>query len=889
MLIDEQNIIAEFVTESLEGMSEIETDLLQLETAGAPVDSTRVNRVFRAIHSIKGASGFLGLDRIGSLTHVMENVLVQLRNDELSPDSAVIEPLLRASDTLRSMLQDIGGSEKVDVSDHVDELSCVLQNRGQENSPVSKAAAETAAPVRAESAGPQSTVNRERTPTAKIQRPGRRIYELNFNLQADKEFGKNPPDLIERLKDVGEVIEHGLDLLQESAAPTGYNLSRPLRIVLATTLEAATLQRFWRLPSDAVRELPQETQDISAPAGRQTAVAAPDTSKTSPHEDAAQSAGANRTADGSAHAGGPAAQTSGGAAGEANIRVSVAVLDRLMNLAGELVLGRNQLLQTVGRNDRHALEIVASRLDQVTTDLQESIMQTRMQPVGNVFNKFVRVVRDLSKSLGKQCDLEIEGKEVELDKTIIEAIGDPLTHLIRNAADHGIESPEARVAAGKPASGTIVLKAYHQEGKVRIHITDDGKGIDAARLKEKAVAKGIISAEQASSLSEREAIRLIFHPGFSTAEKITSVSGRGVGMDVVKTNLERIGGIVEVESVVGHGTTINITLPLTLAIIPSLIVHCGTDLFAIPQVNISELVRLNTAEAARVIEHVKDAEVLRLRGTLLPLVRLRKVLGTGYHDAPATANAVYILVVESGSLRYGLIIDSLQDSEEIVVKPLGRHMGGFRILAGGTILGDGNVALILDPAGIAAQAQLSPNEIPPEDHPELATQTCASQTALVFANAPGEQFAIPMDDIARIERISADQIEFVMDQPVLAYRGMTLRLLSLESLISARPRSDQTSLCVCVFEVDGHETGLIIPRILDIHQISEAADEVTLREPGVTGSLLVDGRTTRLLNLKELAELSRTRREALAAARWTEVQASSSDEAQHQEAAVAVN
>ena len=312
---------------------------------------------------------------------------------------------------------------------------------------------------------------------------------------------------------------------------------------------------------------------------------------------------------------------------ETSIRVQVGVLDSLMNLAGELVLGRNQLIQALNTEAHVGIEAVASRLDQVTTELQEAIMRTRMQPIGAVFSKFPRVVRDLSAKLGKQCDVVMDGKEVDVDKTILEAIGDPLTHLVRNSIDHGVERPDVRVAANKPAAGTIHLKAYHEAGKVRIDIADDGGGLIRRSSRRRRSRRGWSRPNRRAACRDREAVRLIFHPGFSTAEKVTDVSGRGVGMDVVRTNIEKLGGTVDVDSTPGQGTTIQITLPLTLAIIPSLIIQSGDERFAIPQVNISELVRLRREEMGKRLDQVKSAEVLRLRGSLLPLVRLREVLG----------------------------------------------------------------------------------------------------------------------------------------------------------------------------------------------------------------------------------------------------------------------
>ncbi|MEZ6070730.1 MAG: chemotaxis protein CheW [Pirellulales bacterium] len=550
---------------------------------------------------------------------------------------------------------------------------------------------------------------------------------------------------------------------------------------------------------------------------------------------------------------------------EANIRVSVGVLDKLMNLAGELVLSRNQLMQAIASSQQSGLDVIASRLDQVTSEVQESIMQTRMQQIGTVFNKFPRIVRDLSGRLGKQCDLNIDGKEVEVDKTIIEAIGDPLTHLIRNSVDHGIESPADRQRAGKPARGTMNLRAFYQAGKVRIDIEDDGAGIDPQKLREKAVSKGILTADRAEQMSDREAIRLIFHPGFSMAAKVTDVSGRGVGMDVVRTNIAKLGGTVDVESVVGKGTDIIITLPLTLAIIPSLIVQSGHDRFAIPQVNISELVRLRPSEIETRVGRIKDSEVLRLRGDLLPLVRLDSVIGTntklvGTHENEeelAACAATNIIVVETGQQRFGIVVDALHDSEEIVVKPLGRHIKDCPCLSGATILGDGHVALILDVAGIAAHENIPSNEDVNNDLTQKNTSAADDrQYVLLFSNHEEEHFAVSMDVVARIERITVDSIDALGGQSLIQYRDSTMSLLRIEDCITAKPARATDRPYVIVFEAGDREIGLLAPRLDDIRDVALNIDTVTFRERGVVGSMVLDEQTTRFIDLFELADVA---------------------------------
>ncbi len=768
--MDDRQIIDEFVVESREHLADIESQLLAIENAGVQADPELVNTVFRAVHSVKGAAGFLGFTTVGKLSHDLENVLNLVRNGQLIPDSAVTNVLLRSADQLRTMLDDVDRSNEVDVTDHLTALQAIVAGLLAEESP--------AAPTASASVASAST------PAA-------------FPAQVPTPMAESAPD--------------------PAPAPT------PVREWVAAPPETPMAQTG---PAEPPRE---EVSHVSSQAAPMQARAA----------DSGQTAQA-------------ATVPSSGTTTESNIRVSVTVLDRLMNLAGELVLSRNQLMQTLGSTDLTAMGSVAARVNQVTSELQETIMQTRLQPIGTVFGKFPRVVRDLSATLGKQCELTIEGKEVELDKSIIEAIGDPLTHLIRNAVDHGVERPEDRLRAGKSATGSIALRAFHQAGKVNIQISDDGRGIDAVKLKEKAVGKGLLTPDQAQAMSDREALMLIFRPGFSMAEKVTGVSGRGVGMDVVKTNIERLGGTVTVETELGKGATIHVKLPLTLAIIPSLVVRCGDRRYAIPQPSIRELVRVKAGDAALQIERIKQAEVFRLRGVLLPLVRLADTLDLGV-AADAVPSAVHVIVVESGQLRYGMVVDGLCDSEEIVVKPLGRHMKGCTCLAGATVLGDGNVALILDITGIASYAGLRVSE---EDAAaeELAGDASAeTQSLLLFSNHPEEHFGVPMEVVARLERVRTEQIDSVGGQQILQYRGGTLPLLSLEQCINCKPRPPASKEYVVVFTAAGREVGLIVPELLDIRSVSTQIDTLTFREPGVAGSLVYEQKTIRWVDIHELA------------------------------------
>lgn len=877
MFEGDAGLLADFVVEANEGLAEIETDLLTIEAAGADIDSDLVNKVFRSIHSIKGAAGFLALHKTGELAHSMENVLTLVRNRVLIPTSAVVDQLLKSADLLKRMIGAIESSNGVDVSDHVSALKVIAA--GEIPAARTPDSAQEVAPVHSapedspdETTQPRESLGFQVTPEmlAIHKAEGRQIHRMQFDLLRDSDV-QNIQDCIQRLKDTGEIIDSYVDDSQATCREEMACL--PWHVLHATVLTADQICSFFGLDSDRVDQYDESTVPSKEPAAvaeSVTAVAQAPTMVNPPANVQPFSTASAKEllfripkSDESSPAAASVPSSSksepmSAPVVEANIRVSVSVLDRLMNLAGELVLGRNQLMLAVGRDDKAALESIAGRINQVTSELQETIMQTRMQPIGNVFSKFTRVVRDLSQQLGKECSLELEGKEVELDKTIIEAIGDPLTHLVRNSVDHGLEKPDVRAAKGKTPVGTVKLTAAHQEGKVLLSISDDGAGIDADKLRKKAVEKGLITAEAASTMSDHDAIRLIFAPGFSTAEQVTAVSGRGVGMDVVKTNFERLGGTVEINTVLGKGTTITVRLPLTLAIIPSMIASCSGQRFAIPQVNISELVRVLPREYEEKIGMVNHAEVLRLRGSLLPLVRLSKLA-----DKPPERNSMEnaspkqmnIVVIESGRLRYGLVVDRLHDSEEIVVKPLGRHIKGIKSFAGATVLGDGQIALILDVGGIAARSGLNAGQNGVKNRKGLQAgdhQAIETIRTLLFSNHPGEQFAVPMSNVLRIERIQTMQIDSVAGRQVLQYRGGTLTLLNLEDCITAYPREEQTRLYVVVFRHGGREVGLVAPNILDIRDIPSVMDTVSFSEPGVMGSLILDGYAVRILDLFEI-------------------------------------
>jgi len=535
-------------------------------------------------------------------------------------------------------------------------------------------------------------------------------------------------------------------------------------------------------------------------------------------------------------------------AADSTIRVDVGLLDQLMDLVGELVLARNQILQHTSTSTDAALLGTSQRLNLIATELQEGVMKTRMQPIGTVWSKFPRVARDLTLALGKRARVVLEGEDTELDKTIIEAIKDPLTHLVRNAVDHGIEAPAARIAAGKPEEGTLTLRAFHAGGQVNIEIADDGAGIDPARVLAKGVERGLVPADQAARLGEREILSLIFAPGFSTAAQVTNVSGRGVGMDVVRTNIERIGGTVDVSTVPGAGTTFKVKIPLTLAIIPALVVAGGAERYAIPQASLLELVRLEGAAARQGIEMISGAPVHRLRGNLLPLVHLDRELRVG--DA-GVRDVVNIVVLQADAQPFGLVVDGVHDTQEIVVKPLGSQLKGLPTYAGATILGDGRVALILDVVGLAQRAGVvaEHRERALVADPGAAPDTDGRETLLVVGVGAHRRVAVPLSAVARLEKFPRSAVEHTGRGEVVQYRGQILPLLSLSGALGAGPdpaaaAAPTIEVVVCTAPA-GHAVGVVVDRVVDIV-------EERRRPAGDRAPRVVDRRVTDVVDLPAL-------------------------------------
>lgn len=540
--------------------------------------------------------------------------------------------------------------------------------------------------------------------------------------------------------------------------------------------------------------------------------------------------------------------SSGPGLSETSLRVDVSLLDQLMTLVGELVLARNQILQFTKSQSDSSFISTSQRLNSITSELQESVMKTRMQPIATIWDKFPRVVRDVALACGKEVRIESIGRETDLDKTIIEAIKDPLTHIVRNSVDHGIEQPDARIAAGKDREGCLTLRAFHEGGHVIIEVADDGAGLRVEKIIAKALERGIVRAEQAAHMTDDEAFQLIFHAGFSTAEQVTNISGRGVGMDVVRSNIERIGGSVDITSVAEKGTTLKIRIPLTLAIVPALMVSCGGEQFAIPQVNLLELVRISGAQIYSEIEEIQGALFYRLRGSLLPLVYLDYELQIG-SVAPCEEiqdRAINIVVVKADDRQFGLVVHAVHDTQEIVVKPLAKQLKEIEVFAGATILGNGKVALIIDVPGLAKRANIRAESV--RVRHEAVVDQVSRQSLLIVNVGRSYRVAIPLELVHRLEKFPRTKVEQTGSRSVIQYRGGILPLIDLADHLHTERERQQDTLHVIVHTSSAGSVGLIVDTILDI--VDERTDiALPSSVSEVRGTIVIQGKVTDILEV----------------------------------------
>ncbi len=909
----DKEMMDEFVSEAREHMEKIEEDFLTLEKQKDDPDLDLVNKVFRAIHTIKGCAGFLGLTNINELSHVMETMLSMIRNNEIKPELKFVDPLLEGVDVLNSMIDNVEESNTIDIAVIQGKLTELL------------------------SSGPSIEIIKELDSNAQLLDlkgvdigfditeftlknipESNFLYTLKYDLiEFTKKGGKNPIALIKKLLAEGDIVDAKIEIeandLHEGL-PEGPLL---YDVLFATQTAPDEIAKQLELSPDCINQVNRDnlvvleefkehdkvvTEQIEDKAETKVEEAVPavrdevkvavvdhekdkaEISKPKPHAGSNPSSGSN------------------------TIRINVDILEQLMMLAGELVLVRNQQLINIDKTDPVSRSIV-QRLDIVTSELQESIMRTRMQPIGNVLSKFTRVARDLGNKLSKSIEIEITGAEVELDKTILESLADPLTHLVRNCCDHGIEMPESRKANGKPESGLIELKAYHEGGQINIEINDDGKGINVEAITKKVLEKKLKSEAELLAMSEKELMSLILLPGFSTAEQVSDISGRGVGMDVVKSNIEKLGGTIDIDSVEGKGSKMHLRLPLTLAIIPCLIVTVGDYRYAIPQVNLVELMSLYDEEIGTRIERASNNEIFRLRDTLLPMVRLAEVLkrpdpftedvkseitetyrkqieksrdfgmkdrvkheendsnvqpklideafNNGVTDVSKgpLSQTLNFTVLKVGSRRFGLIVDKVLGTEEIVVKPMHPALKSLSCYSGATVMGDGKVALILDVDGISKHAcvELDGNTKEAFANDDNAKEK-ETHTVLLFKNGEKEQFAIPLPLIRRIERIKTSRMEQVGEKRFITVDGVSTLVVNLDHVLNVSPCIENKEMYLLLPKHINKPFGILISDLLDIAESSMHLNEETYVEEGLLGSSIINDHLTLFIDIYKIIE-----------------------------------
>lgn len=890
------DILQEFLSEGREGLDQLDLDFITLEQD--PSDANTLANVFRTIHTIKGTSGFLGFATLERVTHMGENLLDKLRNKDLMLDEHKASLFLEMVDAVREQLDMIAatGSDGGDYQGLIDRLELQVNNTATveqvgddvavENVPSPAAAAEdhgsddddsSEVPVVVELDEEMKEVlkdflqesfeNLDRVDSELIEleeSPDNRdllssIFRSMHTIKGTCGFFGF--DKLEKVTHIGESLlvklRDGEYSMNEQIATGLLAMVDAVRAMLheisahghdGTKRYKNLIGLLSELKDTGSLESKEALQDIRANGSNETSeapapsVAPPERQAVLATDDVVPSEAKSREAQA------PATVV------EASIRVDVPVLDALMNLVGELVLARNQIVEYVGNHENIQVVAAAQRLNLITSELQEGVMQTRMQPIHSVWAKLPRVVRDLSRACGKQIRVEMEGKSTELDKSLIEAMKDPITHLVRNSVDHGIETPEQRIAAGKPAEGVLLLRAFHEGGQVHIEISDDGGGIPADKIKKKAIENGVITTEQGAKMSDQEICKMIFLPGLSTAEAVTNISGRGVGMDVVKTNIEKISGAIDLDTEVGRGTTFKIRVPLTLAIVPALIVSTGNQRFAIPQVNLIELIRIDEEEQDNAIEYIHGCPVHRLRGQLLPLVYLQKELMLGERKP----GALNIVVLQAEKCRFGLVVDQINDTQEIVVKPLAEALKSIPVFAGATIMGDGRVALILDTQGIGHRARVMGDSQDGTVAASIAddSEKSGQSETLLLVKTPAEgKLAIPLSRVARLEQFELSQTEMAGDVQVVQYRGQILPLIALSDFLHERRSGyrvgedeENELIQVVVFGDEGHQVGLVVKEIIDVvDEVLEVRGKAS--RAGVLGTAAIHGQVTELFDV----------------------------------------
>jgi two-component system chemotaxis sensor kinase CheA len=779
--------MTEFLTETSENLAALDIELVKLEQD--PNTPGLLANIFRLVHTIKGTCGFFGLPRLERLAHASENVLGKFRDGELVVTPEAITVILAAIDGIKAILAALEATEaepEGDDSALIGKLNALAEGTASAPAPKKAAKKRAAAMQEPEAVEPVTIAQEpeavEAAPIAMAEEP---VIEETPVVALEEPDATVEMPLVTAEEETDELAE---ELVEDDEQPAAH---------IEPPVEAAKHG-----------DEPKAAERASATAGsapQQSAVALQ------------------------------------------SIRVDVDLLESLMTTASELVLSRNQLLQIARRQQDSEFVAPLQRLNQVVSELQEGVMKTRMQPIGNAWAKLPRIVRDLTVELNKKVGLVMKGAETELDRQVLELIKDPLTHMVRNSVDHGIEPPEERRRAGKPETGMISLDAFHQGGQIVIEISDDGRGLNSDKIKAKALALGLAGETELADMTENQIQQFIFRAGFSTAAAVTSVSGRGVGMDVVRSNIEKIGGTIELSSRPGLGSKFTIKIPLTLAIVSALLVEVAGQRFAVPQTGVVELVRASEgATGEQRIERINGAPVLRLRDRLLPLIILEDLLKLERPDQTSASAERFVVVTQEGNRTFGMIVDQVFDTEEIVVKPVAPVVRHISMFSGNTILGDGSVIMILDPAGIAGTMgdAATTAETARAEASDKTAEAQEKSTLLLFRAGNGSPKAVPLQSIARLEEFDRRQIESVNGQHVIQYRGALTPLMTFTGT-KLPEEGHQPAL---VFNYEGRVVALLVDEIVDIVETTLVDIHNGRKTPGITGSAIVAGRAVELID-----------------------------------------
>lgn len=836
------SLIIEFLEESIESLTEID-ELISVLTTSNDLEKD-VNSIFRPAHSIKGAASFFKLTGLMNMAHKLETLLDELRKFEREVSDDIIDVLSSGFFQLKGLVErglhnDFSLTE--DDEEFMKRLDIILQSK--EEVSIEKSIENIVENI---STGLITDVKELESELRKLV--------LVDNEESAENTGE--PEEVKVLRDIlnaqiAEASETHIKQLKEQLSALSKQCEEN-----GLSGAVAHLEDF-QTDFDVLVNSPVGIDELTGEllleklslAGQEIAKKAPDNLKTEEKVEASQEKTDNAKEN-------PDQQKPKAAPASKSIRVNVELLEEIMNLVGELVLSRNQLNLRSERIDDISLTKTSQLISGITSELQDRVMKTRLQPVSSIFNPLPGIVREISKKLGKKVELVVEGKETELDRSILEGIKDPMTHILRNSLDHGLETPEERDELGKRDPATLWVRAFHEGSQVIIEIKDNGRGVNIEKVKEKAIEKNLFTLQQLAAMSERQQAEIIFHPGFSTADQISQVSGRGVGMDVVKSNIQAIGGSVELDSVSGEGTTLQLKIPLTLAIIPALIVEAGQKRFALPQANLEEMVLLE-GEDIKLVENIRGTEIYRLRGKILPLIRLNRILG---EESSEEDDMLNIIVLSLGKKTFGLVVEKLHDMEEIVVKSLDDHLKKAKIFSGATIMGDGVVALILDVIKLAEEVGLSTEGDGEKQRVGTSISLDHSQghqkgQVLLFSLNEDIQYGVPLADVHRLETLKSKRVETMGGKYFLQYRGKILPIVSTWDILGIPCETLPEEVVIIVFTESGEEMGLMAHWIDDVVSLNGEFDKDLAKEAYFLGSCVLQDKIITLFDLNRIAQI----------------------------------